>query len=212
MLVVFEGVDGSGKTELMRRVADILRQGHSVVTTREPGGTPLGEELRNILCHGNHEMSHLAQTLLFMADREHHVRTVVRPALEHGNIVLCDRYLASTLVYQYYLRDIADSAVSLGDLLAMHELVTNYLYPNITVYIDISAKDAAYFKSMRDGESSHFDEIEAEKLLDAYDSVLTEVPQIHGPLLPIRNGRGADLDVLAGRIAQAIMIKNGSAT
>jgi dTMP kinase len=100
MFVSFEGLDGSGKTtqaDLLRTALE--REGREVVATREPGGTPLGEELRRLLLHSS-DMSSWAEAALFAAARAEHVERVIRPALERGADVLCDRYVDSSLAYQ----------------------------------------------------------------------------------------------------------------
>ena len=100
MFVTFEGLDGSGKTTQVERLRDRLEaEGREVVATREPGGTPLGEGIRELVLHG-HEMSPWAEALLFAAARAEHVEEVIRPALERGADVLCDRYVDSSLAYQ----------------------------------------------------------------------------------------------------------------
>ena len=100
MFVTFEGLDGSGKTTQVERLrARLEAEGREVVATREPGGTPLGEGIRELVLHG-HEMSPWAEALLFAAARAEHVEEVIRPALERGADVLCDRYVDSSLAYQ----------------------------------------------------------------------------------------------------------------
>ena len=100
MFVTFEGLDGSGKTTQVDRLrARLEAEGREVVATREPGGTPLGEGIRELVLHG-HEMSPWAEALLFASARAEHVEEVIRPALERGADVLCDRYVDSSLAYQ----------------------------------------------------------------------------------------------------------------
>lgn len=100
MFVTFEGIDGSGKStqaELLR--ARLVADGYDVVLTREPGGTELGERIRDLLLHGGH-VSPWAEALLYAASRAQHVDEVVRPALERGAWVVCDRYVDSSVAYQ----------------------------------------------------------------------------------------------------------------
>jgi len=100
MFVSFEGLDGSGKStqaELLR--ARLEAEGEEVVATREPGGTELGERLRDLVLHGGH-VSPWAEALIYAASRAQHVDEVIRPALDRGASVLCDRYLASSVAYQ----------------------------------------------------------------------------------------------------------------
>ncbi len=100
MFVTFEGIDGSGKStqaELLR--ARLVADGYDVVLTREPGGTELGERIRDLLLHGGH-VSPWAEALLYAASRAQHVDEVIRPALEGGAWVVCDRYVDSSVAYQ----------------------------------------------------------------------------------------------------------------
>src|SRR5437867_3134064 len=103
--VTFEGIEGCGKSTQSRRVADHLRSaGHEVVLTREPGGTEVTAQIRRLLADPSSRLDPTAELMLFLADRAQHVACVVRPALEAGKIVLCDRYGDSTLAYQGYGR------------------------------------------------------------------------------------------------------------
>ncbi len=107
--ITFEGTEGSGKTTQISLLADRLRSmGHRVRTLREPGGTPIGEEIRHTLKHSpaNHAMTAEAELLLMNASRAQLVREVIRPALAAGEIVLCDRYYDSTTAYQGYGREL----------------------------------------------------------------------------------------------------------
>src|SRR5690606_20066010 len=101
LFVTLEGADGSGKTTQSRLLSEWLeQQGRVVLQTREPGGTSLGVEIRNLLLHRPEAMEPRAEALLYAADRAHHIATVVRPALAAGTIVVQDRYLDSSVAYQ----------------------------------------------------------------------------------------------------------------
>jgi dTMP kinase len=100
VFVTFEGLDGSGKTTQVRLLADRLEaEGHDVLVTREPGGTELGERIRELVLHGGH-VAPWAEATLYAASRAQHVEEVIRPALERGAAVLCDRYVDSSVAYQ----------------------------------------------------------------------------------------------------------------
>jgi dTMP kinase len=106
MFVTFEGLDGSGKTTQARLLQKRLEaDGREVVATREPGGTELGEQVRDLVLHGGH-VTPWAEALLYAASRAQHVEEVIRPALERGAWVLCDRYLDSSVAYQGVARDL----------------------------------------------------------------------------------------------------------
>lgn len=132
--IVFEGGDGVGKSTQIDLLAAWLRTAdagsRTVVTTREPGGTDLGVELRQAIMHGDHVEPH-AEALLYAADRAHHVATVVRPALERGEVVVQDRYLDSSVVYQGIAR-------GLGDMVEQISLwATEGALPDLTVVLDM---------------------------------------------------------------------------
>jgi dTMP kinase len=125
--VVFEGIDASGKSTQARRVAE-LRDAHF---TFEPGDTPLGVDLRRWVLDAATPMTPITEALLMLADRSHHVRTVIEPALVSGRSVVSDRYFASTLAYQGYGR-----GVDLSRLEAATELAIGGCLPDLTVLID----------------------------------------------------------------------------
>jgi dTMP kinase len=109
LFITFEGTEGSGKTTQISRLAERLRStGHKVRSLREPGGTPIGEEIRHTLKHSpaNHAMTPEAELLLMNASRAQIVREVIRPALQDGEVVLCDRFYDSTTAYQGYGRQL----------------------------------------------------------------------------------------------------------
>lgn len=132
LFVSFEGGDGAGKSTQARLLAEWLRsRGREVVLTREPGGTPLGVELRQALLHGDH-VDARAEVLLYAADRAHHVASLVRPALARGAVVLTDRYLDSSVAYQGAGRDLGADDVERISLWA-----TGGLLPAVTVLLDL---------------------------------------------------------------------------
>jgi dTMP kinase len=131
--VVFEGIDASGKSTHARRIA--TQRG--ALFTFEPGDTPLGGELRRWLLDGSTPMTPVTEALLMLADRSHHVATVIEPTLESGTHVIADRFYASTLAYQGYGR-----GVDLGDLEAATELAIGSCRPDLTVLIDIDIDTA----------------------------------------------------------------------
>lgn len=110
--ITFEGIDGCGKSTQMRMLASELRlRGNEVISTHEPGGTPLGQRLRAALLDTEEQVDPLAELLLFAADRAQHVRAMLRPALESGRMVLSDRYADATVAYQqlFNAKNILDS-------------------------------------------------------------------------------------------------------
>ncbi len=132
MFVTFEGPEGAGKSTALAIIAERLRaRGHSVLTTREPGAGELGKSIRQILLHGE-DLDPKSELLLFLADRANHVSSVIRPALEEGTLVLCDRFADSTLVYQAYARGLDETFARAGNAFA-----TGGLVPDLTLLFDI---------------------------------------------------------------------------
>ncbi len=154
--ITLEGGDGSGKTTQ----ADLLESwlsdaGHTVVRTREPGGSEVGQLIRDIVLHHRGDIAPRAEALLYAADRAHHVATVVRPALERGDVVLQDRYLDSSVAYQGAGRVL--DAAEVRDLslwAAEGEL------PDLTVLLDLDPETA---RARLDSADKPFDRLEAEK-------------------------------------------------
>lgn len=131
--ITFEGGEGTGKSTQITRLADRLRErGHEVVVTREPGGTALAEAVRAVLLDPEQEPGGLVELFLLEAARHDHVVRVIRPALERGAVVLCDRFADSSWVYQGVVRGVGERVVD-----ELNELATGGLEPDLTVIFDL---------------------------------------------------------------------------
>ena len=137
MFITLEGPEGSGKSSQIGLLADFLeQQGFSVVVTREPGGTLIGDQIRHVLHDvANTAMSPAAELLLYSASRAQLVHELIRPALAAGQVVLCDRYADSTLAYQGYGRNL-----NLTDLQTITQFATGGLKPDLTLLLDIDVE------------------------------------------------------------------------
>jgi len=131
--ITFEGLDGTGKSTQMRKLAGALRQaGHKVVETREPGGTGTGEKIRKVLLDsGTSGLDPKAEMALMFASRAQHIAEVIEPGLAGGAIVLCDRFTDSTEAYQGSGRKLGS-----GPVLALHEVLCGGLQPDLTLLLD----------------------------------------------------------------------------
>ena len=139
VLITFEGVDGAGKSSHIAPLARLLREGaaeSSVLVTREPGGTPLAERIREMVL--NTDMDPLTESLLVSAARRDHVRSVVEPALARGLTVICDRFADSTFAYQG-----GGAGVDLRKLQTLEEWVLGGLRPDLTLFFDVDPEIAA---------------------------------------------------------------------
>ena len=155
LFLTFEGGDGAGKsTQAALLEEHLVGIGREVVRTREPGGTDLGVELREIVLHRRGEMEPRAEALIYAADRAHHIATLVRPALERGAIVLQDRYLDSSVAYQGAGRVL--DATEIRDLSLW---ATGGLLPDVTVLLDL---DETVGRERLDGARTRYDRLEAE--------------------------------------------------
>jgi dTMP kinase len=132
--IAFEGGEGAGKSTQEGLLAQsLVERGHAVVRTREPGGTAAGEQIRHVLLSPEFEgLDPRAEALLFAASRGEHVARVIRPALERGDVVICDRYIDSSIAYQGYGRDLGPSRVRDLSMWA-----TGDLLPDLTVVLDV---------------------------------------------------------------------------
>jgi dTMP kinase len=173
MFVTFEGQDWSGKSTQAALLAEHLRgEGREVVATREPGGTPLGETIRSLVLDGP-EMNPWTEAALFAAARAEHVAGVIRPALERGAAVVCDRYVDSSIVYQGIARGLGADRV-----LEINLAVTEGLLPDRTFVLNVDPQTA------RARHSAGLDRIERED--DAFRGVVAEGYRQLATLFPDR--------------------------
>lgn len=154
--ITFEGGDGSGKTTQASLLEDWLRaRGRTVVRTREPGGTEVGNLIREIVLHHRGDISPRAEALLYAADRAHHVATLVRPALARGEVVIQDRYLDSSVAYQG-----AGRVLDAGEIRALSLWASEGALPDVTVLLDLDPVSA---RQRLDAADKPFDRLEAEQ-------------------------------------------------
>ncbi len=156
MLIAFEGGEGSGKSTQIDALAATLREvGHAVRVSYEPGATPVGQRIRNLVLHTDEIIAPRAEAMLFAADRAHHVHTVVRPALAAGEVVLLDRFIDSSLAYQGAGRELA-----VDDIRRLSLWATGGLRPDLTVLLDLAASEGL----ARARGRSDFDRLERESI------------------------------------------------
>lgn len=165
-LITFEGGEGAGKTSLIQSLAQLLTEkGFSVVTTREPGGSPLGNQIRQWLLQtkGEAPVGHLAELLLFLAARAQHIEELIQPAIAAGQIVLCDRFNDSTIAYQGAARSLDEKLVK-----KFCQMVCGTLVPELTFFLDVNPEEGL-LRSKKlhkpDAQSGALDRIESEGIL-----------------------------------------------
>ena len=194
-----EGPDGSGKGTQIERLADALdRWGFEVVHSREPGGTPIGEKIRAILLdRENAAMADETEALLYAASRAQHVREKIRPAVAEGKVVLCDRFLDSSVAYQGGGR-----ALGIDEVLAINAPAVNGTLPDITVYLDIDHRKAM----ARRGAASEPDRLEMEaesfhaRVEDGYHELIARDPE----RFVVVNAEGTR-DAISGEIREKVL-------
>ncbi len=138
LLITFEGIEGSGKSTQVGLLASHLKEkGLEIVVTREPGGTRIGEQIRNIT-HGreNVDLTGAAEAYLMAAARSQVVREIIRPALLDGKIVIVDRFLDSSLAYQGYGRELGEE-----EIMKLNQMAIDAVFPNLTIFLDIPVQE-----------------------------------------------------------------------
>ncbi|MGI6377685.1 MAG: dTMP kinase [Bacilli bacterium] len=138
MFITLEGPEGSGKTTIAKRIIEVLeKQDYPVIYTREPGGSVIAEQIRKIILRKkNVAMDPLTEALLFAASRRQHLVEKILPALKRGKIVICDRFIDSSLAYQGYAR-----AIGIDKVMDINLFATEGKLPDLTIYFDISSQD-----------------------------------------------------------------------
>ena len=200
--ISFEGIEGCGKTSQMARLATRLKsQKISLVETREPGGTELGRKFRSLLLNRQQEIQPETELLLYAADRaEHHARVIV-PALDRGEVILCDRHLDSTIAYQGYARGLSESWIR-----NIHSEGILQLRPHRTIWLDLSVEESLFRARRRTEEEtpeeSRFEdeELNFHRLVrEGYAAIAAAEPE-----RMIRIDACGDLDAVAERIDLAL--------
>ena len=136
--ITFEGADGCGKTTQIQLIKEYLdKKNIEKILTREPGGSDLGVHLRKILLHYENPVSNIAETFLYLADRAQHIEYKIKPALESGKIVLCDRHTDSTIAYQGYGRE-----QNIDEIKHLNSIATAGVIPDLTIVFDIDTEIA----------------------------------------------------------------------
>ena len=176
MFITLEGTEGCGKTTQVAPLAEFLRQqGWDVLTTREPGGTPIGEQIRAVLHNlENTEMHARTEILLFQAARAQHVEQVIRPQLARRGLVICDRFADSTLAYQGYGRQ-----QPLEPLRALVDYATGGLKPDLTLLLDLDV-EVGLLRRARGGEWNRLDALEVafyQRVRHGYSELVSAEPE-----------------------------------
>ena len=177
LFITLEGGDGAGKSTQMNNIEKYFNErGYTCLRTREPGGTSIGEALREILLSpATSKMTDVAEMMIFAAARAQHVRELIRPAVEEGKIVICDRFVDSSIAYQKYGRELGDMVVQVNDI------AIDGLLPDITFWMDINPEAGRERIGKR--EDSSLDRLEREKMdfhyrvYDGYQELCERYPE-----------------------------------
>lgn len=172
MLITIEGPDQAGKTTQIEKLKEYAeKNGKDWIFTRQPGGTELGTKLREIILNVNENISDKAELLMYLADRAHHVEEFIKPALKQGKVVICDRYIDSTLAYQGYGR-----GLDIKEVQQLNQFAIDGVKPDLTVMLMVSDKVA------EERQTEKADRLESENKLffvrvrNGYKSIAREEP------------------------------------
>lgn len=177
LFITFEGGEGAGKTTLIEKFySSLITENLKVIKTREPGGTPIGEQIRNLLLHQEkYEISELSEILLFLASRVQHIEKIILPALNSGSIVLCDRFNESTIAYQGIARGVGKKLTQ-----QLCQLATESVTPDITFIVDIDPKIGLERAKKASVELDRLEKLNIEfhqKVREGYQLLAKENPQ-----------------------------------
>lgn len=198
LFITFEGPDGSGKTTQINRLKDyLITQGMDIIMTREPGGTRIGEKIRDIILNPEHqEMAHLTEALLYASSRAQHVAEKIRPALESGKTVICDRFMDSSIAYQGYGRKLGER------VRIINEIAVEGLTPDLTFLLLVDPSEG---KSRIN--RGHLDRLELEEIhyhMDVYNGYLELADKHPERMILIDASRG--IEEISVEIAEKTMV------
>lgn len=173
LFITFEGPEGSGKSTVLQAVADQLNR--PLITTREPGGIRISEAIRDLLLDEENEMDYRTEALLFAASRRQHLVEKVLPALEEGKLVLCDRFIDSSLAYQGYAR-----GVNMESIRMINEFAIESHYPDLTLYFKVAAEVGLSRISNNQRETNRLDKESIafhNRVCEGYDLLAEQFPE-----------------------------------
>ena len=177
LFITIEGIDGAGKSTQINLLSEYLKNTNkNFIITREPGGTDISEKIRKIILdNNNNNMNNITETILYAASRAQHIQEKIKPALTNGKIVICDRFVDSSIAYQVYARNISLELVE-----NINKYATENIEPDITIYLDLLPAEAIKRKKSM---QKNLDRIENEnlefytKVYNGYQNLLTKYPQ-----------------------------------
>lgn len=176
--ITFEGIDGSGKSTIIKLIQEkllALNLGKEIFITREPGGTDLSEKIRHIILENN--MSAITETLLYSAARAEHVSNFIKPEIEKGNIILCDRFLESSLCYQGFLKGVGYKKVKL-----LNKFSVGNIKPDLIFFLNISNETSSNRINNTRVKKDRFDTLSSEDktiIINAYDYVFKKNKHVY---------------------------------
>lgn len=207
-MVVFDGSNGAGKTTVIKGVEQYLNaKGYNVVLTREPGGTPIGEKIREVILDpSTPEMSFITELMLFGAGRAQHITQKIIPALEQGKIVISDRFDAATFSFQHYAR-----GIDLDTITKINDLALDGFSPEMNIILDLDPSEGLKRVHSRGKGLDRMEDEKAEFLIKARNGYLTQAKQLPDKFEVIDAAQSKEkvlADVLA--IIDSLLVKHNS--